>query len=411
MDLWAGTGIFRYEGFEEELPIRVFLDVDFDLKIETNDIWNLELLVVMQRDDLTVEIRGVQEPIRLLMSHTSKTDSQQRVVFTPRQSPIWRATRVPLFRGRASLINFGGFKKILNGWYRLNLEACGWSMVVVPVNEDSLCYPERLRSDEHTITHQLEFSRTDCAAFSSEQMIDFLFKVAEFFSFCHGGWVAIGLAVGFDRQGEVAADEWGTGRIGPGDSLSGCFDCFQIRVLEEFYPLFMQRVQDEAWADTVAHVNYWLRRSQLENAGPDGGIILLQAALERFAWHLLVRDQEAISEKGFSELTAADQLRLMLNALHLPKQVPPGLEALLSFAKANGLDAAEAITRVRNRIVHPPKRNAKDENLPYYDVYRLGRWYAELAVLASCGYQGKYSNRTRKDQWVGQVEDVPWASG
>jgi hypothetical protein len=139
-------------------------------------------------------------------------------------------------------------------------------------------------------------------------------------------------------------------------------------------------------------------------------VILIQAVLERFAWHLLVRQREALSEKGFSDLTAADQMRLMISVLDLPKQVPDGLTELAAFAKAKGLDAAEAFTRVRNRIVHPPKLQAREEKLPYYDTYRLGRWYAELAVLAACGYKGKYSNRTRKDQWVGQVEEVPWAS-
>jgi hypothetical protein len=62
------------------------------------------------------------------------------------------------------------------------------------------------------------------------------------------------------------------------------------------------------------------------------------------------------------------------------------------------------------RIVHPPKLKATNEILPCYDAYRLGRWLAKLVVLAACGYNGKYSNRTRKHQWVGQVEDVPWAS-
>ena len=177
----------------------------------------------------------------------------------------------------------------------------------------------------------------------------------------------------------------------------------------ELYPLFMKRMDEPAWADTISHVVYWLTRSNIDNAGPDGGIILLQATLERFAWHLLVRDKEAISEKGFGDLTAADQLRLMISVLELPKDVPVGLEDLTRFAKAFGLDAAESFTRVRNRIVHPPKLKATNEILPYYDTYRLGRWLAELMVLAACGYNGKYSNRTRKDQWVGQVEDVPWA--
>jgi len=171
------------------------------------------------------------------------------------------------------------------------------------------------------------------------------------------------------------------------------------------------KMLDEAWAETISSVVYWLRRSELDGAGVDGGIILIQAALERFAWHVLVRDRGAISDEGFKSLTAADQMRLMLNAMRIPRTVPEGLEGLVRFAKAaGGIDAPEAFTRVRNRIVHPPKPKAKKAIFPYYDTYRLGRWYAELCVLSCCGYTGKYSSRVRKDQWVGQIEDVPWTS-
>ena len=378
MDFWSGIATFRYEGFRREVSVRAFLDLDLDLKVAVQNIWGFELFSLGQREDLTLEVPGVQEPIRLLMSHWSSSD--EHAIFTPRRSPVWRVLSRPLSRGRAALINFGGFDHRVLGERHLKLDGSGWSLTMIPIGDRTVEYPPVLQSDEHAFTHHLEFSRVDGAQFSADEMVEYLVNLTEFFSFCHGGWIGVGLALGIDQNGEVAVDEWGTNRFGPQDGLSGCLDRYQISALQELHPLFMRRMEDDAWADTFGHVNYWLRRSSLENAGPDGGIILLQATLERFAWHLLVREQEALSERGFSDLTAADQLRLMLNALRLPKQVPDGLEELIAFAKANGLDAAEAFTRVRNRIVHPPKLKVKDEQLPFYDVYRLGRWYLELAA-------------------------------
>ena len=237
----------------------------------------------------------------------------------------------------------------------------------------------------------------------------FLERVGLFFSFCHGGWVALGLITGAGADGSVANEEWGIGRIGEPADPDSFLDPRHPEIIGEFYPLFINRLADEDWADAIGNIVYWLQRSEIDKAGPDGGIILLQAALERLAWHLLVRHRGALSEKGFNDLTAADRLRLMLSTLAIPREVPDGLFELKSFALSYGLDAPECFTRVRNRIVHPPKLSSKKEHYPYYDAYRWGRWCAELAVLASCSYSGMYSNRTRQHQWVGQVEKVPWA--
>lgn len=409
MDFWGGLACLRHEGYEEQLDVRVYMDDDFDLKIEAPNNIGYRALLLGQRDDLTIELPDVREPTRVYLSHGRVSGSgEDLLVFTPKRSPIWKRSSVQSHKGRATLINFGGFDSQYFSATRIQLEACGWQLTILPMGGDLLSSPWLRDAPEFKITHHLEFERSDRAVFSDDDMLDFVGKTAQFFSFCHGGWVAVGFTVGLDEGGVVTSEEWEIGRIGPQSKPNGFLDRYQVRGLMELYPLFMEKVADEGWLDAISHIVYWLRRADIDNAGVDGGIVLLQAALERFAWHLLVRHKGALSEKGFGDLTAADQMRLMISSLDLPRQVPGGLVDLSKFASANGLDAAEAFTRVRNRIVHPPKSNRKNEQLPYYDTYRLGRWYAQLAVLAACGYKGEYSNCTRKDQWVGQVEKVPW---
>ena len=409
MDFWIGQGVLKYEGFEEVIPLRVFLDLDLDLKIETSFEFGFQAILLGQREDLNLTIEGIPNPIRLLVSHARITSSDEQVmVFSPARSPLWKVSQGVMNRARASLVNFGCKESAALNTQRFLLEAGGWSVEMIPVGS-GVCYAEILKSDEHDLTHQLEIRRTDYGDFTNEQIQKLFEDLGQFFSFCQGGWVGLALATGMNSDGAVVIEEWGVGRLGPLDELDGFINRHYVLGMVQLYPLFMKRMEDPAWADTISHVVYWLRRSNIDNAGPDGGIILIQATLERFAWHVLVKDK-AISEKGFGDLMAADQLRLMISTLQLPKEVPSGLEELTRFAKAFGLDAAESFTRVRNRIVHPPKLRSTNEILPYYDAYRLGRWLAELAVLAACGYKGKYSNRTRKHQWAGQVEDVPWAS-
>jgi hypothetical protein len=177
----------------------------------------------------------------------------------------------------------------------------------------------------------------------------------------------------------------------------------------QLYAEFVEKLLHEAWLDAIHHVVYWFARADTNNVGPDGACILLQAALERLAWHVLVRERNAISERGFQDLTAADQLRLMLNILAIPTTIPNGLAKLHALGRSRAFDGPGVFTFIRNRLTHPPKLSAGMERLPYYEAYRLAQWYVELAILSACGYTGQYGNRTILRRWVGQVEKVPWA--
>jgi hypothetical protein len=412
MELWSGDGVLKYEGFEQTLGVRVVADEHFDAEIEVQHVLGFGVLLLGGREDITITLPNVEDPIAVYLRRASgSAHEEETIIFVPKRSPIWTHTTQPLVRGRASLANFNGFEVGAYSRARIQLSATGWDLTIIPVIEELLCHPEPENTTERMITHQLEFGKSDASPFTPDEMRRFLESLGQFFSFCHGGWIGMAFVEGMRADGSSELQAWGMSRIGQLSDPDSFVDRHHLECMVQLYPMFMTKMLDEDWAETISSVVYWLRRSELDGAGVDGGIILIQAALERFAWHVLVRDRGAISDEGFKALAAADQMRLMLNAMRIPRTVPEGLESLVRFAKAvGGIDAPEAFTRVRNRIVHPPKPKAKKVTFPYYDTYRLGRWYAELCVLSCCGYTGKYSNRVRKDQWVGQIEDVPWTS-
>jgi hypothetical protein len=86
-----------------------------------------------------------------------------------------------------------------------------------------------------------------------------------------------------------------------------------------------------------------------------------------------VNDRHALSRKGFGDLCAADQLRLVFNYLSIPLDVPPELDELVKLAKGRGLDGPEVLTFIRNRIVHPPKEQNTVQRYPYYQAYTLAK--------------------------------------
>lgn len=291
------------------------------------------------------------------------------------------------------------------------LKALGWEARFIPITKDKLELPPSLNSDEEfRATHQIEFFREDRSPFTAEQAQAFLERLSLFLSFCHGRWVATALTVGVDDNAEVTLVQWGTGRISSWRKPNGWLDEHHGASIEELYPGFCSKLSDAAWLDAIRHVVYWFARADTNLIGPDGACILLQAALERLAWHLLVRERGAVSDKGFRDLTAADQIRLMLNILSIPTGIPNGLVSLRKLGKSRGLEGPEVFTYIRNRLTHPPKQGATSEGLPIYEAYCLAQWYVELTILSACGYNGEYGNRTIIRRWVGQVEKVPWAS-
>lgn len=333
------------------------------------------------------------------------------VVLTPRFSNIEVDRSPTLIRINAGILNLGHYwTDIPAGLSYFKLEHDGWLFDFTPVTDSTLLYPPSVQNEAYFFTHHLCARKCKDAPFVTSEAHDRLADLCLFLSFCHGHWVSTALTHGIDEHGQIGMEEWGTRTLSRWCHGSNWLDEHHGKCIVELFPDFMQLImKSPEWKDAIQVAIYWYVRADTNFVGPDGACVLLQAALERLAWHVLVRDQHSLSEDGFSKLPAADQLRLFLSMLSIPLQLPPGLLKLHKAAKAfNWQDGPQAFVEIRNRIVHPPKGGRQASGLPYYDAYRLSKWYLELAILSACGYKGVYSNRTRERLWIGEVEPVPW---
>lgn len=381
-------------------------EAEGNLIIECRD-YSDGLKLFVQPIGLKIDIPGVSDPLDVCFrSNTLSSDGHSSLILQAQRTPCWFSRSKPIRIGRFGVINFAhywmGHPKNLN----FELSAIGWKAQFCAVIDDLL---DINRGDEYKITHWVEFSREDGSNFSDEEAQDFLWKLSIFLSFCRGQWINYCLMTGFDDSGEKVLEQWGTGRVSIWRQPNGWLDEHSGQCICELYSEFSIKVEDASWLETIANVVYWFTRADTSNVGSDGACILLQAALERLAWQIIVRERNAISPKEFQDLTAADQLRLMLNILSIPTTIPETLARLKSLGLSRGLDGPSVFTYIRNRLTHPPKISASTEKLPYYEACVLAQWYVELAILAACGYTGKYGNRTVIPRWVGQVEAVPWA--
>jgi len=145
----------------------------------------------------------------------------------------------------------------------------------------------------------------------------------------------------------------------------------------------------------------------------EGAIILLQSALELLAYEILVEKNRVLSQQGFDRLPSGECIRLLFGWLKIPLDISAHLEVLHKTAKKENWLAPDAITQIRNSIVHPTRKNRMKLNnysQEAYDVLDLCRWSLELCILKLCNYNGVYTNRLKRIQYSGDVDPVPWGS-
>jgi hypothetical protein len=264
------------------------------------------------------------------------------------------------------------------------------------------------------ITHVGDVVREDNAPYTSEVLVDLLHCLHQYLSFALGRWTGLALPVGFDANGNRVFEQWGmpfaaSGRWNPSTSW---FDDQHGDALVEVFPGFWRLWNTPLWKRPLSESIYWYlgASDRRVGIGVDTGLIIAQTALELLAWNYCVRDRAMISEKAFKPhgLSAADKFRILASALDIPLTLPSELKALHAKRGQKWSDAMDALTSVRNALVHPSdKRDVPDGG--YFEAWKLSLWLLDLVMLRLCGYSGRYANRLHHGRFVGQVETVPWA--
>jgi len=329
--------------------------------------------------------------------------------FTPYTEPIIVGSSANLASVSFDIVNFPSFMVLYGALAgtesnRVDITVAGWHIEIRSPRESPDV--EAFQSPIYSVTQSCTLRRIDGATFRSEAALEVLNILHEALSFASGRWVATVFVGGIATGGDVAWKVWGTGKLRPDFSTEGTwFDFHHGDALADVVSGLFDLHRNAENAEAFRTALYWFVRSGTEAAGVDGGLILLQAALERLSWHRFVIDRRMFSAKKFGDLRAHERLRLLVEDCKIPEAVPTGLSKLLPEATKRGWDGPAAVAAARNPLVHP--RGLRP--LPWYDLWRLARWYVELVLLNMVGFIGEYSNRTLERRWVGAVERVPWA--
>ena len=144
-------------------------------------------------------------------------------------------------------------------------------------------------------------------------------------------------------------------------------------------------------------------------------VIVTQVAFELLAWTRLVQETGAISQKEWNDksMPFSAKLRRLLESCSIPLSIPLTLDSLQTYCVLHKLsDGAEAVTNVRNALVHPSptkRKRLQDDPGAVIQAWVLGLWYLDLLLLNVCGYTGRYSNRTISGWRGDEIMAVPWS--
>lgn len=293
------------------------------------------------------------------------------------------------------------------------LHADGWTITIAATDKTYELCKALDRDGGYLVTHVGEIRRQDGSTFTSKKLDDLVHCLHAFLSFALGRWAGLALPVGFDNAGKKVFEQWGLPSAAA-DGWHGSkswFDEHHAELLTETFPGYLALWKSELWRTAIWKATYWYVLANGSNT--DAGIILAQTALELLAWTHCVDGRKMVSPGPFDRLPAADRLRILASTLDIPLTLPSHLDALNAPRPGPGpwQDAMEAITEVRNGLVHPKVKTKLHEG-SYYEAMMLSLWYLDLVLLRLCGHKGKYANRLAPaPRYSGIVEAVPWVTG
>ena len=316
----------------------------------------------------------------------------------------------------------------------LQLRGGGWEIDI----ERRLDFAQAMHHMEerrgYAVTHNCRLRRKgsqgEYRTFTFQEAEPTLEAVQLFTAFVRGGMVGVALPVGYLSDAPVF-EQWHVTSADPGRypdphrprPYHGWYiwhDGLRLGAARWLPPLFDRFARMWWHADTELQ-SFWRKvlrglvytYTDAERMDESRGIVPACTALETLCWAILVETERWLTggratdggENEFDKLTLAGKIRLLLRWAGISTEIPKTLPKLSQEAKGRNWDGPQVAIWVRNRVVHPDRRDQLADEIAIESL-RLALWYTELVVLKLLGYDGYY--RDRLD--TGGIKRVPWAT-
>ncbi len=260
----------------------------------------------------------------------------------------------------------------------------------------------------YAITHLCQIEKVDNQSFSVEEVEKQLECLYYFLSFASGIWVTPILFVGFDENERKVWECWEGYHVENHRYVFQWLPLSDVQGLEQCFKGFSERWNDPKWNEILEWLVYCYLESNKNSLFLEAVIPLQQIALEMLSNFLLDdADKVRLNKSGEEkDKQAHEKIRLLLsNHYQIPLTIPNKLTDLLKVSQEEKWeDGIEAITRIRNLIIHLKLDSLKKlaiwrDTEVIYEAQQLGQYYLERVLLRICDYQGRYVYRFKQNDW------------
>ena len=267
----------------------------------------------------------------------------------------------------------------------INLNHGPWRVTIMPVDTATGRRQDPQAKSGCRQTHTVEVTHEN-ARFTGEEASDMLRALRSFLSFASGGTSTVVCPWGTDPAGAKVWVRWCTPSVVAGSGFSWLAP-EQGETLAELWPGFMDRWSKDGWKSALEVAIRWYAWANTASPSVGAGIVNAQIAMERL-W----------KESG------AKRYDRLLKELCIPTEIPDAAMTLSREAEERKWsDGPDALFAMRNSLVHEWRDDREPSDKCYVEAWLVTMRFVELAVLALCGFKGKYWNRVAM-----VTEPVPW---
>jgi hypothetical protein len=265
------------------------------------------------------------EPVeaRVHQIDCGKSDSCARLRFHIPNLPLWLGNPVRTQEGGSA-------------WKRLSLRHGEWDVNIDAIEFDNQEHRELKNSGGHGLTHVGMVVRRDGALFSLADCEPLLECISYFLSFCRGAWTRTILLSAEDKAGKIIGRRWTSDFVDRYKSTISWVPSTEpvAASIQSAFEGYADAWFSKLWGEALRNVTQWYVESSTGAA--QKSIILMQAALELFAWIRLVEEKKVLTEKGWKDKknSFSSKLRSLLSHSSIPILIPRDLSALSAYCSA-----------------------------------------------------------------------------
>ena len=298
---------------------------------------------------------------------------------------------------------------------RLALRVGDWVITLDERPDIDSVFDDHIRFAPYFFTHVMELRRSDGASFDARAAVRLIDAICISLSFAAGRWVAPPLSVGFAAADRKVWHWWYSPICAPYEKTgSPVISPAKVDDLEAFLEASIKSLHKGS-AKNTSRFQMMLATQTASLGFVENRIFSTFPAIENLSWEIFVIAGR-VNKKEFEnpkKWPTARRLRDALSLAKIPTNVDPTrLPALHKLTIDKGMDGPEAVTWVRNRLVHPktPHDHLYSRDSMLTESWLQSREYICLLLLWAIGYTRNYLSVIPPYGSVRDTAPVPWAA-